>query len=470
MSYLKNQESDEFTQIINSSFDGIVIVDANGIILFQNPAYEKITGLKAKDCVGRHLQDLIDEGMIDQSVSLRVLQEQKPLTIVQKIITGKKVLVSGVPIMDTAGNIQKVMCNIRDLTTLNQLEKEIIELEKQNQRVNRELEELKEKQDAKNAIVAHDPKMKAVVERALRVAQINSAVLIQGESGVGKEGIVNLIHQYSNRNDKPLVRINCGAIPEQLLESELFGYESGSFTGASHKGKPGLFEVASKGTLFLDEIGEMPLQLQVKLLRVLQEYEITRIGGVKPIKVDVRIIAATNRNLDDMVAEGKFREDLYYRLNIIPIYVPPLRERKDDIIPLVYHFLNKIKHTYGVNRMFTRDALESFRQYDWPGNVRELQNLVERVSLMVNKPLISLTDIKKEVKTGLVQRPLNHTVDHVKKEFLPLKEQVEEFEQTLIKKALEQFPSIRQAAKALQIDQSTLLRKMQKYQIQKDAM
>jgi PAS domain S-box-containing protein len=463
---------DELTQIINSSFDGIVIVNQEGIILFQNPAYEKITGLRNTDCVGRHLQDLIDEGMIDQSVSLRVLREQKPLTIVQKIITGKKVLVSGVPIKDNNGNIQKVVCNIRDLTTLNQLEKEIMELEKQNQKVNRELEELKEKQDAKNSIVAHDPSMKSVVERAMRVAQINSAVLIQGESGVGKECIVNLIHQYSNRNDKQLVRINCGAIPEQLLESELFGFESGSFTGANQKGKPGLFEIASKGTLFLDEIGDLPLQLQVKLLRVLQEYEITRVGGVKPIKIDVRIITATNRNLEEMVNEGKFREDLYYRLNIIPIYVPPLRERRDDILPLVYHFLNRIKNIYGVNRMFTRDALEGFQEYSWPGNVRELQNLVERVTLMINKPLISLQDIKSEIKIGLTEwKPLQKSVPaDVHKPIQPLKNLVEEFEQTIIKQALEQSPSIRQAAKALNVDQSTLLRKMQRYKIQKDAM
>ncbi|MFM1653764.1 sigma-54 interaction domain-containing protein [Brevibacillus sp. B_LB10_24] len=461
---------DELTQIIHYSFDGIVICDADGVILFQNPAYERLTGLRAQDCVGRNLQELIDEGVIDKSVTFRVLSEKKPMTIIQNFITGKKVLVSGVPIRDASGEIKKVVCNIRDLTTLNQLEKEILDLEEQNQRVNRELEELKEKQDARKAIVAHDLKTKEVMERAMRVAQVNSVVLIQGESGVGKEGIVNLIHQYSNRSDKPLVRINCGAIPEQLLESELFGYESGSFTGASKSGKPGLFEIASAGTLFLDEIGDMPQQLQVKLLRVLQEYEITRIGGVKPIKIDVRIIAATNRNLDELVAQGKFREDLYYRLNIIPIVVPPLRERRDDIIPLVYHFLRNIKNTYGVNRMFSRDALESLREYDWPGNVRELQNLVERISLMINKPLINLQDIESEVKIGPARRSASHRPPQTVQQGQSLKEQLEEWERVIIRQSLSQFPSVRQAAKALQIDQSTLIRKMQKYRMKREVM
>lgn len=366
------------------------------------------------------------------------------------------------------------------MTKLKSLENEIIELEKQNKRMNKQLKELEVKTYTQTNLIANDPKMLSVIERAIRVAEVDSSVLIQGESGVGKEGIANLIHQNSKRKDKRLITINCGAIPEQLLESELFGYERGAFTGANSKGKQGLFEVASGGTIFLDEIGEMPLQLQVKLLRVLQESEITRIGGHKPIQIDVRIIAATNRDLRKLVKEGKFREDLFYRLNIIPILIPPLRERKEDILPIIYHFLNDIKHKYGVSRSFTPETLDRFRNLEWPGNVRQLKNLIERICLMINKPEISLRDIEHEMNSELITElttienlEINTTFNINKrfsssKEVLPLKEQIEQFERNIIIEAVNQFPSVRKAAKALKLDQSTLVRKMQKYQIYRE--
>ncbi|MGG1663349.1 sigma-54 interaction domain-containing protein [Brevibacillus sp. NRS-1366] len=432
----------ELNEVINSSFDGIVISDADGVVLYQNPANEQISGLKAQECIGRNLQDLMHEGVIDQSPTLKVLEENRAVTVIQKVVTGKNVLISGVPIRNNKGKIEKVVCNIRDLTELNKLEKEILDLEKKHEMANRELEELKGKQDVKNSIVFHSRNMEEVVDRALRVAQVNSAVLIHGESGVGKEKIVNLIHYYSDRRNQPFVKINCGAIPETLLESELFGYESGSFTGAHRKGKPGLFEIASRGTVFLDEIGDMPLHLQVKLLRVLQEYEFTRIGGIKPIQVDVRIVAATNRNLEEMIAKGKFREDLYYRLNIIPIFIPPLRERREDIIPLVFHTLNECKHKYGIHRTFSREALNSFQAHDWPGNVRELQNLVERVSLMVNSTMIEISDINRELKIGSANDHPNDGASPTKT-VQALKEQIEEYEEVIIKQAIDQFSSIR---------------------------
>lgn len=459
----------ELNQVINSSFDGIVISDENGVIIHQNPSYEQITGLSAKDCIGRNLKELEDEGVIDVSASLRALKENREVTIIQKINTGVTVLVSAVPIRNKQGKIEKLVNNIRDLTYLKSLENEIQELEKKNEKAYQELEILKEQNDPKLSIVAHSDKMKAVVERTLRVAQIDSVVLIQGESGVGKEKIVNLIHRYSPRANGPLIKINCGAIPESLLESELFGYESGTFTGADRKGKAGLFETANNGTIFLDEIGEMPLSLQVKLLRVLQELEITRVGGTKPIPVNVRIIAATNRNLTQMIGEGTFREDLFYRLNIIPIYIPSLRERKEDIIPLIYHFLNGVNHKYGINRVFTWEALASFQNYDWPGNVRELQNLVERITLMSTKSEIGIQDIQNEMKFGR-----NHPTENYQSaittssvEIKPLKEKLEEIEAALIVQALDAYPSIRKTAVALKVDQSTLVRKMQKYNIKK---
>ncbi|MGG0790901.1 sigma 54-interacting transcriptional regulator [Peribacillus simplex] len=461
----------ELNEVINSSFDGIVISDKDGIIIHQNPSYEQITGLSAKDCIGRSLKDLVDEGVIDASASLKALKENKEVTILQKINTGAIVLVSAAPIRNKNGEIEKIVNNVRDLTQLNTLEAEIQHLEKQNKQINEELEILKEQNDPKLSIIAHSDIMKDALDRALRVAQIDSGVLIQGASGVGKEKIVELIHRHSFRKDYPLIKINCGAIPESLLESELFGYESGSFTGANQKGKAGLFEAANHGTIFLDEIGEMPLQLQVKMLRVLQEHEITRVGGTKTIPVDIRIIAATHRDLSEMITNGEFREDLYYRLNIIPIKIPPLKERKEDIIPLIYHFLNHINHKYGINRKFSNDALNAFTNYEWPGNVRELQNLVERIALMSQNPEIDLNDLQKELRFhdnlqfSLETSPSDSPKSSSNVE--PLKDLLESFEAKIIRDTVKNFPSIRKAATALKVDQSTLVRKMQKYKITK---
>jgi len=468
-----NQEIDkldnlkkELDEVINSSFDGIVISDAKGKIMYQNPAYERITELSTEFCIGKNLQSLVDKGIIDVSASLKAIKGNRAITISQKIKTGKSVLVSAVPIRNKQGEIIKIVNNVRDLTQLNNLETEIQQLEIKNQRIHEELQQLKGISDPKYSIIAHSTQMKDVIDRALRVAQIDSGVLIQGPSGVGKEKIVDLIHRNSIRKDGPLIKINCGAIPESLLESELFGYESGSFTGATKKGKAGLFEAANNGTIFLDEIGEMPLQLQVKLLRILQEREVVRIGGTTPIQVDVRVIAATNRNLSDMIEEMKFREDLYYRLNIIPIKIPPLEQRVEDIIPLIYHFTNNLNIKYGLNRSFSSEVLETFANYKWPGNVRELQNIVERVVLMSQHSEITMDDLQRELNlnsdSSIQVSNSNTLITH----HLPLKDQVESFEESIIREAIKIYPSIRKAATALKIDQSTLVRKLQKYKIE----
>lgn len=461
----------ELNEVINSSFDGIVICDKDGIIIHQNPSYEQITGLSAKNCIGRNLKELEDEGIIDVSASLKALRDNKEVTIIQKISTGATVLVSAAPIRNNKGEIEKVVNNVRDLTHLNALESEIQQLEQQNQQIHEELELLKEQNDPKLSIIAQSDIMKDVLDRALRVAHIDSGVLIQGASGVGKEKVVELIHRHSFRKDYPLIKINCGAIPEALLESELFGYESGSFTGANQKGKAGLFEAANHGTIFLDEIGEMPLLLQVKLLRVLQEHEITRVGGTKPIPVDIRIIAATHRDLSKMITNGQFREDLYYRLNVIPIKIPSLKERKADIIPLIYHFLNTINHKYGINRKFSNDTLNAFINYDWPGNVRELQNLIERIALMSLNPEINIDDLQKELQfnDGFQFNVNTSSSDSSSdsQDLDSLKNRVESYETEIIRNAIDRFPSIRKAATALKVDQSTLVRKMQKYKIDK---
>lgn len=459
-----------YKQMIEHSFEGIAITDAAGMITYLNPSYEKHTGLKANEYIGCYHHDLIDKEVIDQSGELKVLQTCKAQAVVQKVFTGRTVLVSAIPIKDYYGKLKKVISSIMDLTRLNQLEQEIVNLERKNEEVSKQLEEIKNKQATLSSIVAYDAKMKSVVERALRVAQLDSVVLIQGESGVGKEVIVKLIHENSNRSDEPFIKVNCGAIPNELLESELFGYEPGAFTGAHKDGKIGLFEQAAGGTILLDEIGDMPLHLQVKLLRALQEFEMTRVGGVTPIKIKARVIAATNQRLADSVKDGEFREDLFYRLNIIPIHVPPLRERQNDIVPLTYHFINELREKYGVNKIFSKEALQLLQNYHWPGNVRELQNIVERLCMMVMEPIVNEEDIKKEVGIYLDgeraesnRQVQAETVQPILANEQSLKKLVEHYEKGVIREALEKYPSIRSAAKGLKVDPSTLSRKVQRY-------
>jgi TyrR family helix-turn-helix protein len=361
------------------------------------------------------------------------------------------------------------------MTQLKKLEQEIEKLENQNEKFKQKLEALQKKETLQGSIIAFSPTMVQVIKRVIQIAEFDSTVLIEGESGVGKEEVAKLIHQHSHRSDKQMVTINCSAIPETLLESELFGYEAGSFTGAIKGGKPGLFEMASGGTIFLDEIGEMPLHLQAKLLRVLQESEINRIGSSKPIPIDVRIVAATNRRLIDMVQNGEFREDLYYRLNIIPITIPPLRERREDIAPLVNHFLALIKERYGVNRYIELDAMEILQHFTWPGNVRQLKNMIERICLLASQPEITVKAVVQELDSIQVSHRTIQTRDSSpnKKEeedvelHGTLKEIVAQFEKEVIKRALSKYPSIRKAALALGCNQSTLVRKIKKYQMRR---
>lgn len=298
--------------------------------------------------------------------------------------------------------------------------------------------------------------IKKVLCNTVKVANYECNVLITGESGVGKEIFADIIYKLSKRNQGPYVKINCGSIPENLLESELFGYEKGAFTGASREGKLGFFEIANGGTLFLDEIGELPLSLQAKFLRVLQEKEIYRLGGVQPIKVDVRIIAATNRDLADMVMNGKFRKDLYYRLNVFHLYVPPLRERKDDILPLAKYFIDKYNKKYYMNKHFEESALLYLLEYPWYGNIRELDNLIQRLLISSDHNTISVMDVINNLDNKEFLDKNNN---------LSLKEELEKMEYNILMNAKMQYITTRKMAKALGISQPTLVRKLKKYNL-----
>jgi transcriptional regulator with PAS, ATPase and Fis domain len=304
--------------------------------------------------------------------------------------------------------------------------------------------------------------MQNLLSLASRVAAFDSTVLITGESGVGKEIIASTIHNNSVRRSEPFIRVNCTAIPESLLESELFGYESGSFTGALKQGKKGVFEAVEGGSILLDEIGDLPPSPQVKILRVLQEKEILRIGGTKPIKIDARIMAATNKNLEELVAQGIFREDLYYRLNVIPLTVPPLRQRKDDIRPLIDFFNRQYQKKFGLTQKWAPETYQLFLDYSWPGNVRELKNVVERVLVFASdKPVITSEIIK---RGGFLQNSPPTVEKYVEvKKLGPLQKAMDELEFEMIRMALQKYPSIQEAAEALEMHPSTLWRKRQRF-------
>ncbi len=306
--------------------------------------------------------------------------------------------------------------------------------------------------------IIHSEKMHELMKMVIHIATVDTTVLIQGESGVGKELIADILHSCSKRKNGPFVKINCAAIPANLLESELFGYEPGAFTGASKTGKAGMFELANGGVLFLDEIGDMPWDLQVKLLRAIQEMEITRVGGTQPIKIDLRILAGTNCCLQEAVVSERFRKDLYYRLNVVPIFVPPLRERPEDILALVQHFLEVYNHKHHMHKRLANDALHLFKQYNWPGNVRELENVIERLVVTTQHDIIGISDLSAWSELIIFQ-------EDVESELIPLHKAIENTERRMLQKAFSLHNSTYAVARALGVSQPTIVRKAAKYGI-----
>jgi len=446
--------------IIESSYDGLYITDGEANTLRVNQAYERISGLKREDLIGRNMRDLVQEGVLDRSVTLEVLRLREPVTIMQDIAVDKHVIVTGNPFFDKNGDISLVVTNVRDITELNQLHLELEETRKISSRYQEELEELQKLKAASHELIVRSEAFRATLKQAVKVSQVDATVLITGESGVGKSLLARLIHKMSQRKDGPFIKISCGAIPENLMESELFGYEKGAFTGARTGGKAGLLEVGNGGTIFLDEIGELPLNLQVKLLDVLEDKEITRLGGTTPRSMDLRLITATNRDLKQMVREKNFREDLFFRLNVIPLHIPPLRERKEAIIPLIDHFLHESIEATGNRKSISSEVYETLVKYPFYGNVRELMNMVERMAVLSDEDVIGLKDlppgVKEESRSSLYGEL---------GESLPLQEAVAKFEEEIIRKAISTHGTISKAAQILRVNQSTISRKAKKYKI-----
>ncbi|PFA67431.1 Fis family transcriptional regulator [Bacillus sp. AFS015802] len=449
----------ELEAIIESSYDVIYITDKNGVTLKTNSAIERITGIPKQYYIGKSVDALMKRGILKSSVTQKVIEQKRSVSTIQYNYSGKETLITGNPVINDDGEIEKVVTNIRDLSELNELQTALKKANELNDSYKKEIERLKgvTKRDGDVVIASHQ--MKLIYEMAERIADVDATVLILGETGVGKDVLAKFIYSQSIRAKQgEFIKLNCGAIPPDLLESELFGYEGGAFTGANAKGKQGMLELADNGILFLDEVGELSLALQVKLLRTLQEKEIRRVGATKSKKVNVRIIAATNRNLKEMVQNGEFREDLYYRLNVIPIAIPPLKGRRDDILPLIQLFLQQTNHKYGKDKTIDVKLNDFFYRYNWPGNVRELSNLIERMVLTTQGQELTVRDLPIEYKES-------NNSSLVFTELMTLKEAVEIAEEKVLSLAVNTCHTTYEIAEALGTSQPTIVRKLKKYKL-----
>jgi PAS domain S-box-containing protein len=454
--YTKLIRSTVFSDMIDSLYDGVYITDGHGITVKVNKSYERITGIHRDEIIGSHMNELVKTGYISKSVSIEVIKERRSITLMQTLQNGRKIIVSGTPIFNRVGEILYVVNSCRDITELLRLKLEIDELQ-QLKLLRQSSKELMEPMtDEFIAVSEASLKLYALAER---IAKTGAKVLLTGESGVGKTLIAKFIHEKSDRHLGSFLELNCGALPGSLIEAELFGYEAGAFTGALARGKKGLLEAANNGTLFLDEIGDLPLELQVKLLKVIEDQTFIPIGSSTVKKINVRFIAATNKDLKKLVKEGRFREDLYYRLNVVPVCIPSLRQRREDLLPLIQYYLNLFNVQYQCNKKISIEALDFLHQYDWPGNIRELRNIIERLVVTTVDDTINVEDLPEEIKTTRREEfVLPETI-------IPLKLAVDMLERKLITQALKRYKTTRKAAEILEVSQSSIVQKMKKWNL-----
>lgn len=431
---------------IDNCSDGIMISDGEGTILYVNKQYLTLTKLQ-NDIIGINISEFEHRGVMEKSACLASIKYKRPYTRVHHEVNDVEIIAISKPLFSPDGEIQFVVTNIRDISTYVNLDEKIqnvnavIDSGKRMPIINRE------------EIVAYSPEMISILALAQRISQVDVNILLLGETGVGKDVLVRFIHENSPRKKNRLISLNCGAIPSELMESELFGYAPGSFTGGLKDGKKGILHHAQGGTLFLDEIGEMPIHLQIKLLRVIEERVFSPIGSTEEIPLDVRIISATNKNIKEEIAKGTFREDLYYRLGVVTIEVPPLRRRQEDIIPLASHFIKVFADKYKNFKKIDADTLLHLQQYSWPGNVRELRNVIEQMVVLSQEEYYVLPQALQQSQTPQMGS-LKEYMDRVEKEYL--------------EKMLGQYPSARKMAQALEIHHTTLLRKLNKHGIKFD--
>ncbi|MDX5632523.1 sigma-54 interaction domain-containing protein [Clostridioides difficile] len=441
----KSLISDKVIEDIIEHIDEVVVVfNKDGVIEKMNTVSDEILPFKRTEVLGRNITDLVRQGLVEEPIILNMLKVKKK--IYRNIVypDGKLIAYTAVPRWDSKGKLTGGVLTGRDISRVIKLESQI-----KYSDISEDTEYISQSKIMDN--------IKKVVKRA---AASDSSIFINGESGVGKEIIARTIYKYSSRRDKPFIAINCGAIPNELLESEFFGYEEGSFTGAKKKGKKGLFEEANGGTIFLDEIGELPMQMQKKLLRVIQENTITRIGGSKPIKIDVRYISATNISHEDLRNNLKFRQDLYYRLSVIPVKIPPLRERKEDIVPLVNYFLKLYNEKYNREVEVSPKVIELLEEYSWPGNIRELKNIIERFVVLSAKNVIGEDEFNMLINLDMIDNETDDLSPIVVNGIMNLNDAYKIVDQIMISKAINKYGSITKAAEVIGIYPSTIHRKI----------
>lgn len=450
---------DEWIQFFELSHDGIIIADGKGRIVYMNPASERLEEVGKDYIIGKLASDLEREGIYEVSATVKVLKERKSVSLMQ-YKGGKQLVITGVPFFECE-RIKWIFINERDVTELGMVKRDSEMIREIAEKYKRQIDII---QESEGEHISKSPIMERTMSLLERIATADISVILNGESGVGKDVYARWIHNHSLRKEKPFMKIDCGALTESLLESELFGYEKGAFTGASEKGKKGLVEVAAGGTLFLDEIGEVPLSLQAKLLRLVQENVFIPVGGVSAKKVDIRIIAATNKDLEKMVEENLFRQDLYYRLNVVPLTIPALRERKEDIFYFVSYFLNKFNMKHGFHKTISNRAINSLCQYDWPGNVRELSNIIERLVVVTPSATISAYD----VAAILSAKQENFFLESKALAEDNYQEALEEFEARYFAGVFETGKTLEEMAQHTGISMSTLKRKLNKYKLHKN--
>lgn len=440
-------------QMLNTALDHCVdsfhLTDGQGIVLRVNRAFCQRTNVTREEVEGRSVEEAVRRGLYKPAMTYVVAREKRQITYLQEGPYGGPTITTMTPILDQEGQVEYIVSNARFLAELDALQRYYKECSAKKQ----------EQPQEAQPMLFHAPAMKQMWELAAHVAASDSSILITGETGTGKSFLARQIHAHSPRSKRRFVEINCAAIPESLMESELFGYTDGAFTGARRQGKKGLIELADKGTLFLDEIGDMPLALQAKLLQVLQNRTITRIGGEREIPVDLRLITATNQDLETLIDGGKFRRELYYRINVIPLEIPPLRRRREDIPVLLESFLHKFNEKYHSTIIISNDALARLQQYPWPGNVRELENMVERLVVTNRKGIVEEEDLPNTILLNTASQLETVSVNRI----LPLREALEEVERQLVREAYERYGSSYKVAQALEISQSSANRKISKY-------
>jgi PAS domain S-box-containing protein len=459
--------------VFASSYDGIAVLDRDGVFLEVNAAYERMTGIARDKWVGRRIEEMQKlPDVPKQSATLQALAGKGPATTLVNIRGGELVMITASPHFGPDGEVRNVILNMRNITQLNalkyQLERErgsakLADLEKGRRRW---LESRLAAAQMDDLLVA-SPVMEDLLSTAAEVADFDSTVLLDGETGTGKGMLARFLHKLSSRAAKPFVEVNCGALPESLVESELFGHEAGAFTGSLRTGKKGQFELANGGTIFLDEIGELPLPSQAKLLKVLDDKEIRPLGGTSSKRLDLRVICATNRNLHEFVAQGRFREDLLYRIEVIPLHIPPLRERPEDKKALLYAFLDFFNKKMKRDKVFSLEAVAAISSYDFPGNVRELRNLVERAVMTTRGEEIGVEALPPAIQ-ALAQGPAaiaarDAIVEESLAEVVDYRARVEKLERQMLHHFARSCRSTYEIARRTGLTQSAVVRKLKKY-------